>query len=369
MDSIMSNESDNFTMPVDRHHDPVWLVALRFTVVCIGIVLNILVTVVFVYIKMYKKSLLHGLIVQQSFLDLFGCCTFLFFYNQDAPDGEYGTIFCKARTLFWIIASTSTYNLVVITIERYLAVVHPIWYRFRSEENKSILFYIMFYLIPYIMGTLILFHLGILAEVNEDSPGECRYNYPNRTVGYVSGICIFLLLFFVPSSIMIYCYGVVIWTVRKHDIFRKSLQQQQNRSQQTQNPELKEQNSHQQKKSKQNLEKRNSTSHISMHRNLIFTMLFVVIGFICTSSPNFTLYLVYIICQCFEFSTIVGHEITVLMYTSNMCINPIIYGVKMRDFRNGLHQIWRKIHGLARRDFHPNSSSPSQSSGVTTSSC
>ncbi|XP_071965817.1 sphingosine 1-phosphate receptor 3-like [Antedon mediterranea] len=304
----MENETDNSTHQLD---DSVWLITLRFVVIGVGIVLNTVVTGVFLYIRMYKKSLVHGLIVQQSFLDLFGCCTFLFFYNQDAPDGEIGTVFCKGRMLFWFFAVTSTYNLVVITIERYLSIMYP--FKFK---DKPILIVCIIYITPHVIGALIVFHLAILADINEDKSGECLYNYPNNKVRFASGICIFLTLFFIPTCIMICCKGRAIWEIRSSDNWRQS----------------------------------HSTSDASMYKNLAYTMCFVVIVFICTSSPNFTLYLVYIICQCFEFSTIVEHEITVLLYTSNMCINPIVYGAKMKDFRRGLDKIRCKLRGLLRRD-------------------
>ncbi|XP_033105691.1 free fatty acid receptor 3-like [Anneissia japonica] len=300
----------------DLLHDHTWLITMRFVVMGVGIVLNSVVTGVFMYIRMYRKSLLHGLIVQQSFVDFFGCCLFLIFYNQDAPSGNWGKAFCKCRSIFWFVVITSTYNLLMITFERFIAVVHPITYRKRNILKRSRLFYI----VPYITAFLLTFHLAIIADINEGLIGECQYK-SNRGVSLFSGILIFTTFFFFPACFMSYCYGRILLVFRK----RAKARQQNDASNQegTDNP--------------------NKRSHrVSTQRNLVYTMFFVVIGYIFTSSPNFTMYLVYNICRCFEYSTILAHEITVLLCTCNMCINPIIYGAKMNEFRSGVLKVWRR---------------------------
>ncbi|XP_033105885.1 proteinase-activated receptor 3-like [Anneissia japonica] len=156
----------------DLLHDNAWLITLRFVVMGVGIVLNSVVTGVFMYTRMYRKSLLHGLIVQQLFVDFFGCCLFLIFYNQDAPSGNWGKAFCKCRSIFWFVVITSTYNLLMITFERFIAVVHPITYRKRNIVKRSRLFYTL----PYITSFLITFHFAIITDINEDLIGECVSN-------------------------------------------------------------------------------------------------------------------------------------------------------------------------------------------------
>ncbi|XP_071940921.1 somatostatin receptor type 4-like [Antedon mediterranea] len=305
--TIIASRPTSGTINNERDHG--WLITLRFVVVGFGILLNVGVSAVFFYIKMYKKSLLHGLIFQQSIVDLLGCCTFLFFYNQDAPDGRAGRVFCKARALNWFITYTSIYNLVMITVERYIAVVHPLTYRNRNIGRKSGLFYT----IPYIIGFLISFHLAIIADANKELPGECHYNESSKAVSVLSGLLHFLLIFFLPAGFMIFCYSRIL-----SKIHRKSQENKQHTSSRKQ-------------------------PYVSIKRNLVFTMLIVVIAFIITTAPNFIMYLIYNICHCFAFSTIIEHEFTVLLSTCNMCINPIIYGAKMDNFRSGVRKIWRQI--------------------------
>ncbi|XP_071941314.1 somatostatin receptor type 4-like [Antedon mediterranea] len=258
---------------------------------------------------MYKKSLLHGLIVQQSIVDLLASCTYLFFYNQDAPDGTRGRVFCKARALYWFLAFASIYNLVIITFERYIAVVHPITYRNRNIGGRSRLFY----MIPYIIGVLISFHLAVIADVNTKLKGECVYS---KVAVVPRTIAIFLLAYLIPAGFMIFCYWRILCKLRR-----------------------KSRHIHQDARGKQ--------PYVTVNKRLMFTMFIVVIAFIITTSPNSILYLTYAICQCFDFSTIIAHEITVLITTCNMCVNPIIYGAKMEDFKNGVREIWRRMRDTA----------------------
>ncbi|XP_071940955.1 somatostatin receptor type 3-like [Antedon mediterranea] len=259
---------------------------------------------------MYKKSLLHGLIFQQSVVDLFGCCMFLFFYNQDAPDGTGGRVFCKGRALYWFLAFTSTYNLVIITFERYIAVVHPITYRNRNIGRRSN----VFYMIPYIIGFLLTFHFVIISDVNKELKGECMY-----VPSLLSGTLMFILIYFFPASFMIFCYCRILFRIRK-----RSREKKHNA------PDF-----------------RKRRPQVAVKTNLVLTMLIVVAAFIITISPNTIMYLIYNICRCFDFSNIIGHEITVLISTCNMCVNPIIYGAKMEDFKNGVREIWRRMRDTA----------------------
>ncbi|XP_071942220.1 histamine H2 receptor-like [Antedon mediterranea] len=316
MDYLMMDENDTGSSSTpgtatEELHDERWLIILRFVLVCIGIVLNTGVIVVFLYIKMYKKSLLHGLIFQQSFLDLFVCCMFLIFYNQDAPDGtRAGRGFCKGRALYWFGVIASIYNLVMITFERYIAVVHPITYRNRNIGGRSN----VFYTIPYIIGVLISFHLVVLSEVNKQQKSECVMY--TKEFGLLSGILLFVFVFFFPVCFMIFCYCRIVFQIGLRQRSRENRQHAPGLSRK---------------------------KYVSVKRNLVFTMLIVVVAFIITTAPNFILYLTYAICQCFDFSAMVKNGITILIGTLNMCVNPIIYGAKMEDFKNGVREIWRKL--------------------------
>jgi len=57
-----------------------------------------------------------------------------------SPDSNYDQFICRlwlTRSLLWGFLSTSTYNIFLTTIERYVTVIYPIWYNqnVRTEVN------------------------------------------------------------------------------------------------------------------------------------------------------------------------------------------------------------------------------------------
>jgi len=77
------------------------------------------------------------LIVNQSVLDL--CASFFTLLTaavevdgtRRSPDSIYDRFVCRmwlTRTPLWAMLFTSTYNILLMTLERYVAVIYPVWY-------------------------------------------------------------------------------------------------------------------------------------------------------------------------------------------------------------------------------------------------
>jgi len=77
------------------------------------------------------------LIVNQSVIDL--CASFFTLLTASievdgigrSPDSLYDQLVCRiwlTRILMWAPLFTSTYNILLMTLERYAAVIYPIWY-------------------------------------------------------------------------------------------------------------------------------------------------------------------------------------------------------------------------------------------------
>ncbi|XP_071965420.1 somatostatin receptor type 4-like [Antedon mediterranea] len=285
--------------------DSTGLIAARCIICSVGIVANLLVIIVMIYNNIFKKSLTHTLLLHQSVVDFLGCCLFLGFYNNDAPSTNNATFFCKARVIFWYMSSTSTYNLVMVTFERYIAVLHPLLYRARkvSLRRKIPLS------IPHCLGLLSSLQLAIFAEADDEHPGECMYNYNGeKSTRIISGVLLFTMYWLIPVSIMSYCYTCILLNLRRK---QKEVGRERDGSR--------------------------------IQRNLLYTLVLVSVAFLVTVTPNFVLYLVYCICDCFAFSKVTIHEVTVLMNTSNLCINPFIYCFNFKEFQRGMRKMKREI--------------------------
>ena len=90
-----------------------------------------------------------------------------------------------------------------ITIERYLAVVHPIWHKLSFNRNTQIFTLIC----PYIVG--VGFTMGLVTGSSAVQNGKClAYSYwKSNTVRRVAGIIIVFTYFFLPLGVLLYCYG------------------------------------------------------------------------------------------------------------------------------------------------------------------
>jgi len=114
-------------------------------VVVVGIVgaaANGLVLYALIASKQHKKQVL---IVNQNVLDLASCLCLVAVYAMKISDiylsGLLGYCLCMlllSENLLWFATEGSVINLAVITIERYLKVVHPIWSK--KKLRKGIIY-------------------------------------------------------------------------------------------------------------------------------------------------------------------------------------------------------------------------------------
>ncbi|XP_071964753.1 mu-type opioid receptor-like [Antedon mediterranea] len=305
-------DDNNQTMSNDEPMDPQLLIAIRFIICGIGILANAFVLFVLIYNNIYKKTLTHLLIVQQSVIDLFACVLMLSFFTYPVPS-DAGVPFCKALNLFWCVTYTSTYNLVIITMERYFAVLHPKFFRlhFHDKRGRFLL------LLPYIIGFVTGMELFFYATYDENT-GECAYAYDTA----FWGVFFFITQYLFPVFVMMFCYVRILISLRRRQTPTRASQNVESIS----------------KSSVTNKQPRNWLRRAQ--RSLIYTICFVGLAFFITVTPNKIIFFVYIICACFELSDIIIiYEISIVLNTMNLSINPVIYAFTFYDFKRGMKQL------------------------------
>ncbi|XP_072180628.1 cholecystokinin receptor-like [Diadema setosum] len=118
-------------------------------------------------------------------------------------------IYCKLWNSFLFVFSgfaVSTFNLVVLSIERYLAVVHPVWYLHHFKKRAVyILGVSTWFLGPIFQFLLVFLHYDITPE------GQCRY-----TPKY-QGILVMLFVweYFIPVCIMTFSFVSILRKFRE----------------------------------------------------------------------------------------------------------------------------------------------------------
>jgi len=165
--------------------------------------------------KQHKK---HLLIVNQNVLDLFAsfflCLTYTVRMFNVPLAGQRGHWLCVtflSEILIWWGTNGSMINLALITIDRYLMVVHPVrskkWLRpwlIHSEMATA-------WLLAILYNTMHVFHSTNVVE------GDCvSYTIPNDDAANMAAIIAYLLFFyFFILAIFILCYWRILLAVRR----------------------------------------------------------------------------------------------------------------------------------------------------------
>ena len=118
--------------------------AFYIGIASVGILGNVVVLVVILGLTAMRKKLTTLFIINQSIIDAL-TAVFLLLTTVLPSDGRvYKTVaddlYCRlwvTRLPLWICIHCSTYNLVALTLERYMSVVHPIVHKLHFTFGKG----------------------------------------------------------------------------------------------------------------------------------------------------------------------------------------------------------------------------------------
>jgi len=226
--STANQTSTNLIQAVPRSFfDPAWLLALtvefyfKYTVLAIALVgtaanATVLYALIANYARDTKKRAINLLIINQNLLDL-SCCLLLVIsvciqigniYLSGAL-GYFLCLFFVNDTFVYCALYGSIINLVAVTIERYLKVVHAIWSK-THLKRWMIHAAISFAWIGGIVSTIPPYF--IISHVEE---GFCLVYFEFPESEYIYGACNLVLFFIFPLIIFIYCYGRMVVVMKR----------------------------------------------------------------------------------------------------------------------------------------------------------
>jgi len=181
----------------------------------VGIAGNALILYALVASKQHKK---HALIVNQNALDLFSSFFLVVTYSVMICDirltGTSGYWLCVvllSENLIWWGTNGSMLNLAVITIDRYLKVVHPVWSRkyLRPWVINAAMAFSWFLAIIY--NTIVVFFSSAVID------GVCHsYEiFPSHVDNLAAGIWYILFFYVAILVIFIICYWRILVAIRR----------------------------------------------------------------------------------------------------------------------------------------------------------
>lgn len=307
-----------------------------FTIISVlGVTGNGLVLVVF-YNDPELRFITNILIGHQSLVDLIS--SFLLFLTFVLPGVSLETIcvghpvlasiICKiwvSEFLYWAAVKVSTLNLVFLTMTRYFAIVRPMYCRMRASKRGIInTCYVM-----WIVGTLTVIYFPVLHNVSDD--GECTTNLERGSVWryLIAFIALFSILI-MPLMVMLYVYISIVWKLRP----AKTLALKRQR-----------------KMAVCSMTRSNGSYTLKIHfaptaryakernrRNVLTTLFIVCLTYTICWTPDIILYFHHNVVTRHDWKE-PFHQFAILLAASNVCVNPLIYSFKYKNFQKGLKRL------------------------------
>ncbi|XP_071838122.1 beta-2 adrenergic receptor-like [Apostichopus japonicus] len=323
----------------------IFSLSLQFCVGAIGFLGNILVCIVFGFLRS-RKSQVNMFLFNQALVDL--CTSILLIvygatYIHDArtdfqstvnpPSEEMkytdagGQFLCRfwwSRFFLFSTFAISSYNLLVMSIERYIAVKRPLNYS-NFFNTRTCMF--------------VIFTVWIFPPIMQYIPAIFQYTYANnsctereswdRSDQVIFGICLFCWEYLLPVSIMGYMYFVIANTLRKRKSEVGVSLSRANAS--VCSTQASPGNRMASANQSTNMPPRGTKSS----RNTTSTLFILFAVFVICWTPNQVTFLAYNVGGDVKVSS-KWYQATVILAFLNSCINPCIYCMRLKKFQMGL---------------------------------
>ncbi|XP_038052360.1 neuromedin-U receptor 2-like [Patiria miniata] len=178
----------------------------------IGVLGNFLVCYVILRVK-FLHNMTNYLLVNLAVADMLMCLQeFLYYLTSDCTPIEFAPVsngvrdlFCRllaSKYLALVLSFASAYNLCVVTLERYIAIVHPLHYARKLTTARMVALITLVWVISFLISLPTLFTF----EPSNDPNEMCSIKYPHPSLPILLGIFIFLFTYLLPLTLMSLAY-------------------------------------------------------------------------------------------------------------------------------------------------------------------
>ena len=298
---------------------------IYWSISAFGLISNVFVIVVILLYVPMRKQLINTFIINQSVIDAAAaamlCLTAL--VNGEGKRFTTGNIgdeiLCRvlySTALLWAMLVTSAYGMVVMTFEKFIAIVYPILYK-NSFGDKEVVVKLML-TVPWLIFPLYNVCLNIpTSGINSEGVCIALAFWPSQAVR--NGVAIFVLVvdYFVPLFSLIFCYA------RMAVVLHRRVEPSQDAANQG--------------------EARRNETMARARGNVIKTLALVGVLYCICWTPN-TFYLLLNLFG-YPYAKLEGdfYTFTVYMVFLNCCLNPVIYILKYNQFQAGIRHLLKRI--------------------------
>ena len=197
------------------------ILVFEITIGIIGFASNLFVIIVVLGFTSMYKQLANVFVINQSFIDMTSSVLQIaqasssFVSLASLPENIiFRELFCRlwrTRVFMRGLFTASTYNLIVLTIERYLKIVHPIAHKTSFTMHKAKILSIFAWL-----GGIV-FCMLVDIPTSTVAGDECLVTkiWPNEFVSRVAGYFNLLVSYWLPIAAFIFCYTKMIRSLRR----------------------------------------------------------------------------------------------------------------------------------------------------------
>ena len=281
----------------------------------LGLIGNIFTLIVLGSSSTLRKYRINKLIMHQSIIDLMGA---LFHILNTAIDfqipGNYAyCVLWKTKLPFWIFTITSTFSLMLITIERYLAIVHTSWYERKVSDRRMIFSISIVWIIGFGCA------LGMATSTAKVDPGgPCFVTSVSPSLSFkkrIIGVSWFIVSFLFPVLVHVFCYirmFYTLWVRMRKIVGERDIFDERNEENPSNNPKL--------------------------MRNVVLTAFTITVCFISCWFWNEIFVLLYHLGYPVQFGGTYFH-FSMLAVACNCCINPIVFMLQYKQFKEQAKKI------------------------------
>ena len=305
--NVTNEEYENNVTPTDYQNVVFALIAM------VGIVGNAVVIFVIVRSVSMREKFTNILILNQCSIDLATSVALLLAKTLPVSNtnlsGLGGDILCRFwlnEMPLWSLMISSSYSLMAITFERYLGIVHPLLH-YTSFTKRHV---VILAIAAWFPGLVLMLCFWVPTSVIVN--GRCINMAMYGSVFWqkVRGVLLFIFQYLIAIIVFIICYARMLFSLRS-----------QVQPESTAN----------------GLE--SSAPNARAKRNVLKTLLLVVVAYLLCNSFNQITFLAYNFGAPLDFMSYY-YSFTVIAMFSNCCINPFVYALQYRPYQNELRKVF-----------------------------
>ena len=283
-----------------------------------------------------KNNLTNTLIFSQACIDLITACVLIAVTStqiagsvQVPPPGPAAELYCglwDSWVVLFACFAMSTFNLVAIAIERFVAVNFPVWYSINFSQSRAVTMAI----VAWVLAPTMQIVMSIIQFDYED--GKCDFHEQSPKIKTTVGVFTFLWEYFVPVVIMTVAFVKIAIKLRQQG--RKLMAAEASVTADTSAEE-----SAQRKDDATEAQTQKASSAKRLQRVNVTKTLFMVyiIYFICWS-PNQIAFLRFNLGGDYDFQG-AYHSFSVILAMCNTSVNPFIYALQYKQYRAALKKL------------------------------